>query len=262
MSQLDNIYPFGAVLNSHNNYEDVLSIPISDITKLVEEHKILIFRGFQILTKEKFELFSKQFGPLLHWEFGPVLELKITDDAPNHIFSDGRVELHWDGAFVKEKPKLQIFQCLESVEIENGGETIFVDTEKVIDKATESDKEKWKKIVVNYMTEKKAHYGGEIREPLISKHPITSKARIRFIEPFNEDNMDVNPLFLQVDNCNGESDEGFLREFTSRLYDDDVMYGHAWKKGDLLISDNEALLHGRHKFSRRSARHLQRIHVL
>jgi alpha-ketoglutarate-dependent taurine dioxygenase len=262
MNQLDDIYPFGAVLNPHKGYEDILSLPIDDISKLVEEHKVLILRGFPELSKKDFEIFAEKFGPLLHWDFGPVLDLKITDDAANHIFSDGRVELHWDGAFVKEKPKLQIFQCLESVEPENGGETIFVDTEKVLNKATDVEKEKWNKIVVNYKTEKKAHYGGEISEPLISKHPGTNKARIRFIEPFNEDNMDVNPLFLQVDNCNDESEEVFLREFTSKLYDNDVMYGHAWKKGDLLISDNNALLHGRHKFSRRSERHLQRVHVL
>ncbi|MCB0417979.1 MAG: TauD/TfdA family dioxygenase, partial [Bdellovibrionales bacterium] len=39
-------------------------------------------------------------------------------------------------------------------------------------------------------------------------------------------------------------------------------YAHEWKTGDVVLSDNHTLLHGREAFVSGSPRHLRRVHVL
>lgn len=259
---LSSIKPFGAIRTATANESSVLDLPITELKALISEHKLLILRGFPTLKTAQFEEFAGRFGEILKWEFGSVLDLKMKEDAPNHIFTKGRVELHWDGAFVKENPRYNFFQCLEGAEPTIGGETIFTNTNKVWQLADQQKRDIWKQTTIDYETEKKAHYGGLISNPLADIHPDTNETRIRFIEPYNEDNAEVNPMKVNVQSVTQESEEEFLKNFTARLYQDDVLYEHVWQKGDFLIADNNALLHGRNAFKGISKRHLQRIHVL
>ena len=82
----------------------------------------------------------------------------------------------------------------------------------------------WQNIIIEYKTEKKAHYGGTIREPLISRNPYNGQEVIRYIEAFNEDNESINPMQVHVASHSVSESERFLRQFTQRLYQDDVMY--------------------------------------
>ncbi len=260
--KLSTINPFGVIREAKASESSVLALPITELKSLIAKHKLIVLRGFPTLKTAQFEEFAGRFGEILKWEFGSVLDLKIKEDAPNHIFTKGRVELHWDGAFIKENPRYNIFQCLEGAESNIGGETIFANTSEVWQSADDQKREIWKQTTIDYETEKKAHYGGLISNPLVDFHPDTKETRIRYIEPYNEDNAEVNPMSVSVRSVAEESEEEFLQNFTTRLYQDDVLYEHVWQKGDFLIADNNALLHGRNSFKGVSKRHLQRVHVL
>lgn len=257
-----NIQPFGLILSSSGSTKLIADIPANAMVDMLNEHKAVVMRGFPELSPEDFIAYAKRYGPLLKWEFGEILNLKIEKKPPNHLFGSGRVEMHWDGAYLTEVPRFSVFQCLESSSCENDGETLFTDTIKFLEKASIVDRKKWEETTISYRTQKAAHYSGAVTVPLVGVHPCTGKGNVRFIEPYNEDNMDVNPVHVSIDGMESAAQEAFLKNFTKKLYAPDFMYRHRWKKGDFLIYDNNALLHGRSKIKENVSRHLQRIHIL
>lgn len=259
---LSPLQPFGMAVYAERAGMTMLDVPATLIAELLERHMLLVFRGYDLLTDGDYIAFAGQFGSLLRWEFGEILELKVRPNPANHIFAAGRVELHWDGAFVEDKPHYNVFQCLQGCAAGAGGETLFVDTPKVLATAGTAPTD-WQNIAIEYVTEKKAHYGGTLRSPLIAKNPYNGREVIRYIEAFNEDNAAINPMKVSVDHFPADASERFLRQFTARLYGDDVMYRHAWQSGDFLIADNASLLHGRSRFRTADvSRHIKRINIL
>ncbi len=254
--------PFGIILNSSSSTGSISDIPINEMIDMLDEHKAVIMRGFHPLLPEEFMNYANRYGPLLKWEFGEILNLRIEKKPLNHLFGSGRVEMHWDGAYLTEVPRFSVFQCLESSTEENGGETLFTDTVKFLEQASADDRDKWANTAISYSTQKAAHYSGAVTVPLVGVHPYTGKQVVRFIEPYNEDNLDVNPVHIHIDGMEPTEQESFLKDFINRLYKPDYMYRHRWQKGDFLIYDNNALLHGRSKIEENISRHLQRIHIL
>lgn len=257
------IQPFGLVLtNTGPITQSIFSIPAGEMIDMLDEYKAVLMRGFSPLSSEDFIAYARRYGPLLRWEFGEILNLRTEEKPANHIFSSGRVEMHWDGAYLSEVPRFGVFQCLESSADAVGGETLFTDTVALLEQASAEERRIWESTSISYSTQKVAHFGGAVTVPLVDVHPITEQKIVRFIEPFNEDNMDINPVRVTVENMDPAEQEGFLRNFTNRLYAPEFMYSHQWRKGDFFILDNNALLHGRAKVRQNLTRHLQRIHIL
>jgi len=260
--KIEKLEPFGGLVIPDKE-ESIFELKSSSLEELVQEFQLLIFRGFPNVSESDFIQFAKQFGPLLKWDFGEVLNITKQTNPLNHIFDSGRIELHWDGAFVDETPILNLFQCLSGCDNEAGGETVFVNTIELLASFTKEERAQLDHLSLIYETEKKAHYGGVIQEPFISEHPRCGRDRIRFVEPFNEDNEKVNPVTVTAENYGGSDHKAFLMSIIEMLYDDSFVYAHRWHKGDFAIVDNNALLHGRHRFENiQTKRHLQRIHVL
>lgn len=254
----------GVVINAEEigkNYLHELTPQL--LEQEILNHGLVILRGFEPSEDELMAAFARQLGPLLEWDFGHVLDLKIQAQPQNHIFSQGRVELHWDGAFANAVPRYNFFQCLQSSAVAGGGETTFLNTVKLLE-ALPCEQVAWlEDKVISYHAEKKAHYGGTIRVPLISTHPATGKRRIRFIEPYNEDNMEVNPVEAVVEGFSSVENEDFLRQLIGLCYDSEHFYDHVWYQGDYVLVDNNALLHGRRRFRGEGlSRSLKRIHIL
>lgn len=259
------IHPFGALISSDEiKTKNVKDICIAKLTELVFKHKILVLRGFDLIPDIDYIRFCESFGKIMLWDFGAILNVKMEHDPKNHIFSKGRVELHWDGAFTLETPKINIFQCIASSDNSAGGETLFVDTTKVINDTNDIILNQWSQVKLRYSTEKKAHYGGSIEVNFIEKHPHQGHDIIRFIEIDNEDNLGVNPITSSTDGLNGayRNDEEFFKEITDILYNPKYMYRHNWSTGDYMLVDNNSVLHGRAKIKGNIKRHLKRVHVL
>lgn len=260
---ISELKPFGAVINVNAREESLLAVDKRTIVEILDHHHLAVFRGYSPLSDEQFIRFAQQFGSLLGWEFGEILELKVQQQPANHIFTRGRVELHWDGAYVEKTPHYNMFLCLAASEEEVGGETLFVNTSEVIRKVLPQELEKWRGITVTYSTEKKAHYGGTIRQPLCSINPYNNQEVIRYIEAFNEDCEALNPVSICIENYSADESDQFLRSLNTLLYNDQVMYRHRWQAGDYLIADNSTLLHGRSRFqTEEPARRIKRINVL
>lgn len=257
------LHPVGALLKALKPGWSLLDIDCEQVMHNLSKYGLLVFRGFNLPDDKDFLLFSKQFGELLEWEFGPILELKINTNPANHIFTSARVELHWDGAFIETKPRFNLFNCLQGSSKEQGGETLFVDTEKVLMRASKEELTLWKSIEIRYSTEKKAHYGGTVQYPLVMTNPSSGRDVIRYIEAFNEDSEEINPMKFSIFGPGGLDEMEILMGFNRRLYGSDVMYRHTWHKGDFLIADNSRLLHGRSRFTNSHAsRLIKRTNVI
>jgi alpha-ketoglutarate-dependent taurine dioxygenase len=262
MYELTSQKPFGVVVHALNGSSDIDTLSENDVTEWLDRYKLVVLRGFNALTEAEMMRFAQRFGPLLKWEFGEVLNLRIDKNPQNHLFRSGRVEMHWDGAYLTEVPRYSLFQCLQSSSEGVGGETIFTDTIGLIDRLPADLLAIWTKAFVRYETDKAAHYCGSVTVPLIGRHPRTGQPTVRFIEPYNEDNADINPVHVHVAGLAEEQQEPFLRSVIDQIYAPEVMYRHQWHTGDLLIYDNNALLHGRAALQGNVNRRLQRIHIL
>lgn len=264
MFSVKDLSPFGALITASIHHDNINEIDTHVLNNLLSQYKILVFRGFKALPDPQYIKFCESLGSLMYWEFGALLNVKIEQDPKNHIFSKGRVELHWDGAFAKHTPRINAFQCIESSETGKGGETLFVDTTRILKNISPSQLEDWKNIKLLYSTEKKAHYGGSININLIETHPCKDHAVIRFIEIENEDNQEVNPVELSVEDKDHQPIEpqGTIQSLTEILYDPKYMYRHHWISGDYMLIDNNSVLHGRAKIEGNVNRHLKRVHIL
>lgn len=191
---------------------------------------------------------------LLHWEFGPIMNMTYDKEARNYLFSDERVPFHWDGAFYKE-PRLLLFYCTESEG--EGGETIFTNTEKVWETLSESEQARCSKVNLTYKTNKIAHYGGEIKIPLVQKHPVTNRTILRLAEKVETE---LNPVELIIEGTEGS--EKFYEEMVKKLYLPEFAYTHSWEKGDLIVCDNFTYLHGRKELKQNKQRSFKRIQIL
>lgn len=191
---------------------------------------------------------------ILHWDFGPIMNMKFDPQAPNYLFSNEKVPLHWDGAFYKE-PSFLLFYCTESAA--SGGETLFLNTELLWNALSAAEKEECSKITLNYKTEKKAHYGGDITIPLVQKHPVTGATILRIAEKVETM---LNPVTLKI--IGSDDPESFYKKMEAKLSDPRFLYIHEWEKGDVIICDNFTYLHGRNELQNNLARSFKRIQIL
>lgn len=234
-------------------------LPLDNLLASATQNKLIVLRGFMPLCRETLLNWCQSQARLLSWDFGPVMEMRVDKETKNYLFTDGDVPLHWDGAFYQE-PRFLFFHCLQAPAPDTGGETLFVDTERVWACASDEDKREWAACELSFSTEKLAHYGGHISLPLVNQHPGTSKTVLRFAEPVGDDYL--NPVTVSVMGKTAAESTALLAGISKKMRLNQHCYQHVWQGGDYLIADNFSLLHGRNAFCKSTARHLRRIQIL
>ena len=250
--------PFGLIVRASQPNHTIAGFGRGQIEEWVQEHRILIFRGFELFDKTAFALYAQQLGEPLQWPFGAINELKVKADAKNYLYTPSAVPLHWDGAFIGKIPYLIFFQCLKAPRPEDRGGTTFADTQRVLARATPEQRRRWQAATLRYRTEKIVHYGGTLTQRLVQPHPVTGAPTLRFAEPVH----DLNPVTVEVLNATPAEQADLIRELQTALYAPEVFYIHTWADGDIVLADNHTLLHGRDAFLNPNERHIQRINLL
>lgn len=253
------LHPFGVKIISHDTNLCASSLEASMLKALLAHNHLVLLKNFSSPSAETLTTFSKNIGEILAWEFGHIMEMKPDKKAKNYLFTHNRVPFHWDGAFHKE-PSFLVFHCISAPEEEAGGETIFSNTECILDNLSREERDYLASVEMTYETEKLAHYGGKISVPLIQKHPKTKRDILRFAEPVPTDFL--NPVSVSVNHASEENTQAIIQLLTTHCYDEKNTYTHQWQENDLLIVDNFSLLHARNAFSKQSDRHLRRIQIL
>ncbi len=242
---------------SFNIFES-FSKNINDILADISTHKLIKIKNHDIKTKQDLIHFSEKLGELLKWDFGYINELKIDSSKNNYLYSNQKVPFHWDGAFHKS-PYLLIFHCLKAPKKEDGGQTLFTNSNAIYNSLNDLDIANLKKITLEYQTSKVAHYGGNIKVKPLAKHPYSNENIIRFAE---EVSTQLNPVSLKISGLNTKLQQQYKSLMIKKIYDCEYCYQHDWQDNELIIADNFSLLHGRLKFNNNSKRHIRRVQIL
>lgn len=253
--------PFGALVQPLHEVGHVSDLPVAEVRELARKHHLVLLRGFSTFTTaEEFADYCSRFGEISLWPFGKVLELVEQENPADHIFDNNYVPLHWDGMYRPQVPEFQMFHCLSAPQGNQGGRTTFSNTAVALARALPADREIWDRVTGVYRR-KMEFYDSETVAPIVTKHPVKGIPVIRYNEPPREGDAGfVNHPTLAFDGVADATD--FHRGLRAALYAPESFYAHAWQTGDIVISDNYTLLHGREAFTSGAPRHLRRVHVL
>ncbi len=257
------IEPFGLLLEPRCPNGDILDLDVNLLRELLWSERFLVLRGFRTFSAaEEFAEYCEQWGQISVWPFGKVLELVERNNPEDHIFDNNYVPLHWDGMYRPQVPEFQLFHCVQAPLAGQGGRTTFSDTTLAIKQASAHDRDLWSK-VTGFYRRKMEFYDSKTVSPIIDNHPVRGFPVIRYNEPPREGfGKFLNPPTLEFKGVSAEELPEFHRSLREALYSPSNFYAHEWREGDVVVTDNFSLLHGREAFATKAPRHLRRVHVL
>ncbi len=257
------IKPFGILIEANSSKDDVCDLNVEELRKLFQNEHLITLRGFRTFEgAEDFSAFCESWGEISMWPFGKVLELVEHENPEDHIFDNNYVPLHWDGMYRLQVPEYQIFHCVQAPSQGCGGRTTFSNTAMAIKNASAKTMLLWEKVTGHYQR-KMEFYNSKTVSPIITQHPFRNYPVIRYNEPSTDKNgRFINPASLLFTGIPEKELVEFHHSLLESLYSQHHFYAHEWHIGDVVISDNFTLLHGREAFLSKSPRHLRRVHVL
>lgn len=259
--------PFGLLVQARAEGQPVGDLPVNEMRELARKHHLAVLRGFTNFAGDAhgsaaFADYCARWGEISVWPFGKVLELVEQENPADHIFDNNYVPLHWDGMYRPQVPEFQIFQCVSAPLGDQGGRTTFSNTAIALQKAAPAERALWGHVTGVYHR-KMEFYDSKTVAPVITTHPVKGFPVIRYNEPPREGDVSfLNHPTLAFNGVPARKSGEFHRTLREALYAPESFYAHAWQTGDIVISDNYTLLHGREAFTSGAPRHLRRVHVL
>jgi taurine dioxygenase len=249
---------------------------IAQIVEAWHQHLVLVFRN-QSLSEDEQIQFARHFGTLQrrgrpaearneasrikHPELTMLVSNIREDGKLIGSLADGEMHFHSDYCYV-EKPANATF--LYAIEIPSqGGDTLFLNMYKAYEALPPGLKARveGKKAVNAY------HYESLTRE--INATKIDFSAQPHYAQPIVRTHPETGRKALYVNRLMTWSIEGMDPAEGSALLDallkhieqDQFIYTHKWRVGDLVLWDNRCTLHARMDFSDKERRLLRR-HVI
>jgi len=261
--KLSKLSPFGVVVEPQAKATHIREVDVQSIRSLYLENHIVLLRGFETFqSSDEFADYCENWGEISVWPFGKVLELIQQENPKDHIFDSSYVPMHWDGMYRPQVPEYQIFHCVKAPLAGHGGRTTFSNTVSVLKNIDEATLKLWSKVTGIYKR-KMEFYNSKTVSPIVTKHPFRDYSVVRYNEVHTAANGNfVNPPDQEFVGIAEEELEHFHQSIKEALYSPSNFYAHEWEKGDVVITDNFTLLHGRESFVSNSPRHIQRVQVL
>jgi gamma-butyrobetaine dioxygenase len=177
------------------------------------------------------------FGFVRDTNYGKLFEVRAVENASNLAFTPQPLSVHTDNPYRDPCPSLQLLHCL--VQAEQGGLTALSDGFYAAEKLREDVPEAFELLTTHEVS---FHYESDTaildnRDKVISLNSDGSVRKIRL------NNRSIAPLQLPFDIV--ESYYEALATFRSILEGEESQYRFLMQPGDLLLLDNERVLHGR-----------------
>ena len=256
--------------------EDLSPETITAIIEAWHQHLVILFRN-QSLSEDEQIRFAQYFGALqrrgrppearneasrLRY---PEMTMLVSNIRENGkligSLADGEMHFHSDFCYL-EKPAKGTF--LYAIEIPSkGGDTLFLNMYKAYDTLPAALKARveGKKAVNAY------HYESPTRE--INAAQLDFSANPHYAQPIVRTHPDTGRKALYINRLMTWTIDGMAQKEGSALLDqlfahieqDQFIYAHKWRVGDLILWDNRCTLHARTDFSDKERRLLRR-HVV
>lgn len=276
------IYPGGMLLTADGSRKSFIEdIDAAKVRALAEYNSPVIVRGFKKTTdRARYEAKAKDFGTPTPWLFGLVLEVKDgggNTKGLNNVLSAEWMPFHFDGMFKTVKtgrlledgsdevrPNPPRFQMFTSVtpSPKDTGFTLFSASASLFRHLPDTLPLAYLRTLTWSVTT--TSFGAPKLQgiPLILDHPVTGKPMLHYHEPWPQSRtkFEATLITLRGEGVDDEKSAAICDTLDSLLHDRRIAYWHSWDKGDLLVSDNLAVLHTRSDFTAGCDRELWRIH--
>lgn len=253
--------PFGLIVEGKG--ANIYDVDVTWLREQVWNERLIVLRGFHTFTDaDDFASYCENWGQVSEWPFGKVLELVERNNPEDHIFDNNYVPLHWDGMYRPQVPEFQLFHCVRAPKSGQGGRTTFSNTVNALENADSNTRRLWEKVTGHYQR-KMEFYDSKTVSPIVDTHPLRGHSVIRYNEPPAKGFGNfINPPTLDFTGVSSDEAAEFHETLRDALYAPENYYAHEWQDGDIVVSDNFSLLHGREGFETKATRHLRRVHVL
>ena len=221
-----------------HNYDDVCSNP-NTLKSWLRDVATLGFGLLQNVPPVEKKIFDvvDLFGFVRDTNYGRLFEVRAEENASNLAFTPQPLSVHTDNPYRDPCPSLQLLHCL--VQAEQGGLTALSDGFFAADKLRLESPDEFDLLTTHEVA---FHYESETaildnRDKIISLNSDGSVRKIRI------NNRSIAPLQLPFDIV--ESYYRALSAFRSILESEASQYRFLMQPGDLVLLDNERVLHGR-----------------
>jgi taurine dioxygenase len=267
----------GAEIKGVDLREPLSAAAAAEIIAAWHRHLVLLFRG-QSLSEDEQIAFARHFGQLQkrtrpaaaineagHTKY-PQLTMLVSNIRENGrligSLPDGEMHFHSDQCYL-EKPATGTF--LYAIEVPSaGGDTLFLNMYNAYETLPGEIKARidGKKALNAYLYDSttRAVNGAKVDfsahphyvQPIVRTHPDTKRKALY-----------VNRLMtFTVEGMNDEEGSALLDALFSHIEQDQFIYAHHWRAGDLVVWDNRCTLHARTDFSDKERRLLRRHIVM
>jgi taurine dioxygenase len=255
--------------------EDLSPATMADIVDVWHEHLIILFRN-QTLSEDEQIRFARHFGelqqrsrPAAARPEGALAKYPETMLVSNirengkliGSLPDGEMHFHSDQCYV-ERPAKGTF--LYAMEIPSeGGDTLFINMYKAYETLPAEIKAAvdGRKALNAYLYDSTTRESNGAKLDL-SQHPHYVQPIVRTHDATRRKALYVNRLMTRtVEGMDETAGEALLGKLFDHIEQDQFIYAHKWRVGDLILWDNRCTLHARTDFSNRERRMLRRCVV-
>ncbi|KAI8633964.1 Clavaminate synthase-like protein [Xylariaceae sp. FL1651] len=269
------LYPCGVIIRPANSAGYTLTmVDMQKVRRLAETCSPVVLRGFAN-TKDRRTYIAKAYdlGDVFMWKSLVTVVKDASSNNPrsNVAFTAEAMPMHYDGIFkvvtvkdeetgaekkVSDPPRMQYFVS-QSVAQPGDGYTLFASSDlfaRYLPQAYPIEKlEKLRWTCNSY-----GHYHHFLEDiPLVVRHPTRDTPCLRWHEPWPKWRSPFHHATIKIDN----GSQNIIPLVDSLLYDYRVCLRFSWEEGDVLVSDNVAMLHTRSSFNAARPRELWRIHT-
>ncbi|KAJ5177212.1 uncharacterized protein N7482_003089 [Penicillium canariense] len=278
--KFEHLYPCGVIIqpadiDNLNPRPAIRDIPMHKVRKISNIMSPVVLRGFaETLDEDLYIKAGSELGNILPWSFGIIQKVRDAgrlDKMGNNVTSNEAMPMHFDGMFkfeevtdlvtgettkVQRPPGYQFFTCLATAP-KGSGYTLFASS-RLFFRYLPHPWTAERLQDVTWAMENDGFWDAKLENlPLIVKHPVSGLPCLRWHQPWDSAQTKFSTCAVNIEN----EDQSLVQVIDRVTYDHRVCLRFEWEKGDLLISDNTAMLHTRTGYISDCDRELWRIHV-
>jgi len=241
-------------LNYSWHYEAIIGdrLHLKDFLASVITYGFACLKGLPTEQERLLEV-VQWFGYVRQTNYGKVFNVKSVPNPNNLAFTAMGLPPHTDNPYRDPVPTLQLLHCLKADA--EGGESILIDGFKLASDLKRESPDYHKLLANEVVTYKfqDAHNCLEHKTTVIGVGPDDNYQYVRFnnrsIQPFTFDEVTMLNYYSAY--------QAFERKMQEHKY----ILEFKLSAGDLIVFDNERILHGRKAYTLTGERHLQRCYA-
>ncbi|WP_017478631.1 TauD/TfdA family dioxygenase [Pseudomonas sp. PAMC 26793] len=243
--------------------------PLSAVRQAVLDHGVALLQNLEF-DQNSFRQFVESLGDKVSYAedkakvgygFADILNLDGSHDKEKVITGRGSLPLHTDGILLGTQVDLIILYAADVKDIDEDGATVVCDQLAAWNDMPASLRKPLLHGELEYMAFERGYFA-TVPEGWYPISTFRDYGRVRSLNlalPF--DGQAKASWDVRVPGLNEQASAAWFAELEQHLTAAPYLYSHRWRKGDLLVIDNQRTLHGRRGLQPNTCRKLLRGQV-